>query len=253
MRDFTTRIYRKLLIELIRSGYTFQTFQEYLIKPAKRVVILRHDVHTRKKNSLLFAHIEHALHLPSSYYFRIIPKSFDPVILSLIRNLNHEIGYQYEDHSLARGDQKQAIILFENHLSELRKHFPVKTICMHSGQLSKYDNRELWKHYKYNNYGIIGDPYFDIDFDSVLYITDTGRRWRNKTIGFKEQANSPLNLKFRSTRDLIRKVPHFPDKVMIAIHPERWTDTFLPWLFDLIFQNIKNIFYQFYLCLNPRK
>lgn len=253
MRDFTTHIYRKLLIELIRSGYSFQTFQEYLVKPAKRVVILRHDVRTRKKNSLLFAHIEHALDVPSSYYFRILPKSFDPVILSLIKNLNHEIGYQYDDLSFAKGDQKQAIILFENHLGELRKHYPVKTICMHSGPLSKYDNRDIWKYYKYTNYGIIGEPYFDIDFNSVLYLTDTGRRWSNKTIGVRDKVNSPFNLKIRSTRDLVRKVPHFPDKVMIAIHPERWTDAFLPWLFELVFQNAKNIFYQLYLSVNHRK
>ena len=54
---------------------------------------------------------------------------------------------------------------------------PVKTICMHGSPLSKWDNRDLWKRYNYRDYGIIAEPYFDVDFDEVFYITDTGRRW----------------------------------------------------------------------------
>jgi hypothetical protein len=51
----------------------------------------------------------------------------------------------------------------------------------------------LWKYYDYKDFGLIGEPYFDVDFDKVLYLTDTGRRWdgeavsvRDKVIGTKE-------------------------------------------------------------------
>ena len=54
---------------------------------------------------------------------------------------------------------------------------PVKTICMHGSPLSKWDNRDLWKRYNYRDFGIIAEPYFDLDFDEVFYITDTGRSW----------------------------------------------------------------------------
>ncbi len=69
-----------------------------------------------------------------------------------------------------------AIEDFELNLERFRKIYPVKTICMHGSPLSKYDNKEIWEKYDYRDYGIIAEPYFDIDFDEVFYITDTGRK-----------------------------------------------------------------------------
>ena len=69
-----------------------------------------------------------------------------------------------------RGHVKQALGDFEIHLKELRKLAKVSTICMHGSPFSKYDNREMWKSETYKNYGIIGEPYFDIDFNKVLYL-----------------------------------------------------------------------------------
>ena len=66
---------------------------------------------------------------------------------------------------------------FRINLEKFREIYPVKTICMHGSPLSKYDNRLLWEKYDYRDFGIIGEPYFDIDFSEVLYLTDTGRRW----------------------------------------------------------------------------
>jgi len=67
--------------------------------------------------------------------------------------------------------------IFEKNLSELRKLYPVKTICMHGSPLSKYDNKLLWKYYDYKKLGILAEPYFDIDFNQLFYLTDTGRCW----------------------------------------------------------------------------
>ena len=35
----------------------------------------------------------------------------------------------------------------------------------------------LQAYYSYQDFGIIGEPYFDIDFNKVFYLTDTGRCW----------------------------------------------------------------------------
>lgn len=43
--------------------------------------------------------------------------------------------------------------------------------------MSRLSNLELWKRYDYKELGIIGEPYLDVDFDEVFYLTDTGRRW----------------------------------------------------------------------------
>ena len=45
--DFTIKIYRELLETIRRNGYHFQTFSKFLIDPADKVVILRHDVDAR--------------------------------------------------------------------------------------------------------------------------------------------------------------------------------------------------------------
>ena len=63
----------------------------------------------------------------------------------------------------------------------------VKTICMHGSPLSKWDNRDLWKKYDYRDFGIIAEPYFDVDFDEVFYLTDTGRRWDGDKVSVRDK------------------------------------------------------------------
>ena len=63
----------------------------------------------------------------------------------------------------------------------------VKTICMHGSPLSKWDNRDLWKKYDYRDFGIIAEPYFDLDFDEVFYLTDTGRSWNNSKASVRDK------------------------------------------------------------------
>ncbi len=240
MRDFTTKKYRELLIALLKQGYTFQSFHDYLVQPAAKSVIIRHDVDTRKKNSLHFAYIEQAFDVKTTYYFRILPKSFDPVIVDLISNLGHEIGYHYEDLTLAKGDMERAIAMFQKHLDELRKHYPITTICMHGSPLSRYDNRDIWQHYDYRQFGIIGEPYFDIDYSQLLYLTDTGRTWNNQTISVRDKVKSPFEFTFTTTQDIIDHLPQLPNHLMLNFHPQRWDDDYLPWLRELVLQNLKN-------------
>lgn len=241
MRDFTTETYRHLLVELIHQGYSFQTFHDFLLFPKAKVVIIRHDIDSRKKNALHFALIERAFDLKTSYYFRILPKSYDPVIMNLVANMGHEVGYHYEDLTLAKGDVPDAIKLFEDHLEQFRKHYPVKTICMHGSPLSKFDNRDLWKHINYRDYGIIGEPYFDVNYNKVLYLTDTGRRWDNNQVSVRDKVTSSFDFHFVSTQDIIKHISELPDQIMLNFHPQRWNDNVMPWLTELVFQNLKNL------------
>lgn len=70
------------------------------------------------------------------------------------------------------------------------------SICMHGSPMSPYDSRDLWKQYNYKDFGIIGKPYFDIDFSKVLYLTDTGRRWDGEKVSVrdKEMDNGQLTI-----------------------------------------------------------
>ena len=69
----------------------------------------------------------------------------------------------------------------------MRAIVPVKTICMHGSPLSRVSNLDLWKRYDYRELGIIGEPYLDIDFDDVFYLTDTGRRWDGGSVSVRDK------------------------------------------------------------------
>lgn len=251
--DFTLRIYRKLLTTLQHSGYHFVTFEQYcesLLEERKEepFVILRHDVDLKAKNSLRTAQIEHELGIKASYYFRVVPQSNQPEIIRAITALGHEIGYHYEDMAIAQGDAEQAFAHFKKQLAYFRQFYPVRTICMHGAPTSKWDGRKLWKHYDYRQEGIVGEPYFDVDFSQVFYLTDTGRCWdgykvsvRDKIPQYQDQWTAK-GWVYSTTQQLIRAIQkkQLPTRIMITTHPQRWTDNLLAWLKELVMQSVKN-------------
>lgn len=242
MRDFTLSIYTKLLESLKKSGYSAQTFQEFLQKPLPKAVILRHDVDKMPKNSLTFARVESEMGLQASYYFRIVPESFQPEIIKEIAALGHEIGYHYVDMDICRGDIDQAHSSFAKNLARLRELAPVNTICMHGSPLSKHDNRDLWTKHDYRQHGIIGEPYFDLDYSQVFYITDTGRKWNNAEASIRDKVSSPFSYQIKNTAQFIHLIEkgELPDQMMINTHPQRWNDNLLLWMRELVWQGAKN-------------
>ncbi len=293
MADFSIKTYTLLLKTLTEQDFSFCKFSEFLNKTPENAIVLRHDVDKLPLNSLEFARIESDAGIKGSYYFRAYPESWNEPVIKKIAEMGHEIGYHYEDLSFAytklkvkslgfkgRGDELErklaeiGIKSFGINLEKFRKIFPVTTICMHGSPMSRWDNRLLWKYYDYHDYGVIGDPYFDIDFNKVLYLTDTGRRWdgelvsrRDKMTGDGRQASgvgtehipessgqgeaepAPSNQqpatfpKFHSTFDIIRAAEQkkLPYKIMITFHPQRWSDKSIPWVKELIWQNVKNV------------
>lgn len=257
--DFTLLTYRKLLEALKERGYVFITFEQYCQVSAerlpKRFVILRHDVDLRAKNSLATAQIEHELELQASYYFRVVPESNQPEVIREIAALGHEIGYHYEDMAIMHGDTEKALAHFQEQLAYFRLYYPVSTICMHGAPTSKYDGRELWKHYDYREYGVIGEPYFDVDFSKVFYLTDTGRRWdgykvsvRDKIPQYQDQWTE-RGWVYRRSSQIIEAAEQsqLPACIMITTHPQRWTNNPLLWIKEVVVQTIKNTIKRLFL------
>jgi len=241
--DFTLKKYVKLISALNAKGYDFLTFKEFLEAPTNKCVMLRHDVDLLPLNSLNFAKIQHSLGLKGTYYFRAVPESWDENIIKEIAALGHEIGYHYECLTTSKGDMAAGIIDFEKNLEALRKLAPVSTICMHGSPMSKYDSKDLWRSYNYKDYEVIGEPYFDVNFNEVFYATDTGRRWDGDKVSVRDRVESSYDLSFHTTQDLIEHVnlKGLPNKVMFTFHPQRWNDNLFMWTKELILQNIKNI------------
>ena len=265
--DFTLGKFACLLDALSNRGYAFQTFENFLFQPSAKTVILRHDVDRSPGNSLKTSILENARGIRGSYYFRLAGNSFDAAIIKEIAALGHEVGYHYEDVSRCSGEkfwsaffkrsrphsrEKEKLIVdsaiksFSKNLDSLRKIVPVISICMHGSPLSKWDSRLLWKYYDYHDYGIIGEPYFDLDFSNILYITDTGRKWNGEKSSVRDKVfqekYQPLKRMLKSTDNIISAIHsnELPMQMMITVHPQRWSDNFFDWTSDYITQTLKN-------------
>jgi len=247
--DFTIKKYKELLQALVNQNYTFQTFEEFLISPNKKTIILRHDVDLLPENSIRFAKIQSELGIKGSYYFRSVPESWDENIILEIANLGHEVGYHYETMDTAKGNIDLAMEQFKKNLSKLRKLVDVKTICMHGSPMSKFDNKDIWKKYDYKELGIIGEPYFDIDFNQVFYLTDTGRRWNGENVSVRDKVVTIFQNTYQYTDEIIRALKNdkLPNQIMFTFHPQRWHNNRLLWLKELLMQNSKNVVKKYFL------
>ena len=163
-----------------------------------------------------------------------------------------------------------AIESFRENLAKLREIAPIDTICMHGSPMSYVDTRVLWKYFDYSNFGISAEPYFDFSLEEMLYLTDTGRRWDGSSFSIRDKAvgrdpwyysgwkrkptsgsamsmtgkgiNLQKKFRFRKTDDILAagRAHILPDKMMMTLHPQRWSDRFGEWVKELLEQNAKN-------------
>lgn len=256
--DFTLNTYRNLLLALLENDFRFQTFSEYLTLPQNKSIILRHDIDLLPENALKIAEIESKLNIKSSFYFQVSAKIFKRDVIKQIVSLGHEIGYHYKDvESVVRKfwfdpNNKQdlekiidySFDSFKNNLTIMRTDTDVKTICMHGSPRFRLDNRIIWSKYNYKTLGLLGDPYFDIDWSKCAYLTDSARRWNGNKYIIRDKVESKFNFNFHSTSDIINGINDLPSNVMITTHPQRWSNNPVLWLKEYLFQNTKNIIKQ---------
>lgn len=231
--DFTLRKYRNLVQAFVESGYQITTVGQYLeTQPSGKVLVLRHDVDEQPKNALRMAEAEKELGVLATYYFRRVPKSDHPDVIRKIAAMGHEIGYHYEDLTLSEGDLSAAITSFSGNLEYFRQYYPVKTVCMHGSSSSKYDNREIWKQVRLEDYGLIGEPYLSFDFNQIYYLTDTGYAWDGGKYAVRDKVDSAFSLSFHRTDEVIEAVRsgRFPEQSLILAHT-LWTDSLPLWIF----------------------
>ena len=151
--------------------------------------------------------------------------------------------------AMDKGDKEKAMDHFKKQLAYFRQFYLVKTICMHGSPTSRFDGRDLWKKYDYHDYGIIGEPYFDVDFSNCFYLTDTGRRWDGFVVSVRDKIPkyqdvwSSKGWTYHGTDDIIEAVEknEFPKQLMMTTHPQRWTDGIILWSVELAMQSAKNV------------
>ena len=64
----------------------------------------------------------------------------------------------------------------------------------------------------------------------------------------REKGTEAGDLKLRKTWDIIEAAEKglLPDKIMLNIHPQSWTDRPLPWIRELVGQNVKNVIKRYF-------
>lgn len=181
--------------------------------------------------------------IKATYYFRVVDNINRTVIMQQISDMGHEIGYHYEDMTLLKGDIDGAYSSFICNLEEMREKFRVKSICMHGSPLSKWDSKDIWKKYSYKKLDLLFEPYFDIDFDKIYYLTDAGRSWNNEKVSMRDKVSTKFNYDIKSTNDIIKLIEFrkIPIALMISTHPHNWSDSSIGWFKIKIWQGLKNI------------
>lgn len=244
MRDFTLSKYDEIIKTVASTSYCVQNVRDYLISPSDKCLILRHDVDRDVRRSIEMAKLENKYDLSSTYYFRHVKDVFDPAAIRAIADMGHEIGFHYEVMDKAKGDTERAIEIFKEELEDLRRYSNIETVCMHGNPFASWSNRDLWEKYDFDDYNIIGEPYLSIDYNKVLYLTDTGRTWGDLNIRVKDVVNSDhLSIpEISSSDDVINLIQSERiSQICMLVHPNRWCDSFAGWAKELLFQNVKNV------------
>ncbi|MCX9010317.1 MAG: hypothetical protein OIN66_04255 [Candidatus Methanoperedens sp.] len=273
--DFTYFKYIKFCQALIDSGLKILTLKDYLSmnELPEKFAIIRHDIDDESDlaYAMKMAEAEYELGFKTTYYFRSNEKVFNVDYIKRISGFGHEIGYHYEVLGEADGDFEEAIKLFESNLDKFRKICEIKTIAQHGGPLKNglnvisfsnvleiimqtlrgqrifdnWESKELWKRYDFKTYGIIGEPYLSLNFDEIMYLSDTNRSWVDTRYRIKDKIQSRRAIgvyNIKCTEDIIQELKSGRlRKVHILIHPSNWKDNFSDWTKWLLLQQIRTI------------
>lgn len=242
MRDFSLEAYKCLLTAISCGGGPVFGVADWLRNKPASGIMLRHDVDRKPFNALRIAELEREFDIVSTYYFRITKSSFNKEIIERISSLGHEIGYHYEDLSIAKGDYDQSFELFQKHLAKLRELVPVATISMHGRPLSRYDNRNLWNKFGFRELGILGEAYLSINYEDTYYFTDTGRSWNPDAANLRDKVKFGLTEQINTTDELGNFIQENKDKkIAIVSHPERWARNMFDYYSSLSFDLSVNV------------
>jgi hypothetical protein len=251
MRDFSLQAYGALLAEVGKTGREVLPLREFFerrpLPPA--FLVLRHDVDRRPERALRMAEVERAHGVRSTYYFRHTARVFRREVILAISAMGHEIGYHYEVLDKAQGEPRRAAEIFTRELAELRALVEVKTAAMHGNPLSRWDNRDFWKHCTLSRFGLIGEAYVSVIDPEIAYVTDTGRGWNRSSFNMRDRlaaGSGRLMPSFSGTGELIRGLKDAAyGKIYLQVHPNRWSSGLLEWVGqwgeDLLLNGVKKL------------
>jgi cytochrome b involved in lipid metabolism len=225
--QFTTDEYEVFCRIISGASYQTYTFKQYLEgKPGGDFILLRHDVDYDIEDAIKIAAIESKYNIKSTYYIRVNRKT-KIGHLQKLNGFGCEIGLHYDCLAKANGNYNKAIILFKNQLDYLLKVCEIKTVSAHGSSLSNFKNNDLFKTFKFEEFGLLGDASLSIDFSKIPYYNDTGRSWDITKNKIKDiPPLFPENYRNISTLDDLKKLidKKYYDSIYISSHPELWSE-----------------------------
>ena len=184
---FTFRHYDEALALARDSGYSFSTLGDSdQSQGRERLILLRHDLdYPEIRKALSCAEIENRLGMKATYFVRVHSDEYNPFGfktyhgLRQILDMGHEIGLHYEhlDFCNITGEDPAEVIAKDKQLLELILDIKVKGIAGH-GSWTGIVNWGFWKGRHYSDFGFEYDAYEEKFMNSMLYIDESLRRWK---------------------------------------------------------------------------
>ncbi len=235
MKDFTLAAYETLIDCLVENVGPLHSVIDWHLNSPSRGVLVRHDVDRKPWNALAMAELEAKKGFSTTYYFRVVGSAWNKEVIQEIATLGHEIGYHYEDLTLAYGDLNLAHRLFSEHLQMFREICSVRTVTMHGSPLSKHNNIDMWKIGERSDYDVVVDAFLDVNYSGMPYFTDTGRCWGKEAVNLRDMpATALLPPPIAATEELVNFVrTKRPAQLALSAHPERWATRWEDWAVQL--------------------
>lgn len=199
---FSLELYGETLEKAIRIGYSFPTVSELKAgtRTLEKFLLLRHDIDTSPRYALQMARLEHSLGVRSSCYVLMHSPFYNPAApqhwddLRELIQLGFEVGLHYEtDFFEQRGlDPLEGVL---GDVAALEKILQTK---IHSVSQHRPASGTFLK--RLNEFYV--DAYNEDLMHNVCYISDSGFKWRGKTL-----------MELLGTEDRIHAL----------IHPLTWT------------------------------
>lgn len=186
---FTFQHYEESLRLAKEKGYSFSRLCDFDDnKESKLLILLRHDLDRDSlgmQKTLSMAEIENRLGIKATYFVRVHSDEYNPFgfkvyyALRQILNMGHEIGLHYEhlDFCDITKEDPATIIMKEKRLLELTFDIKIKGIAGHR-DWTDIQNWDFWKDHNFRDFDFEYDAYEDKFMNSMLYIDNSLRHWK---------------------------------------------------------------------------
>src|SRR5690606_20248727 len=101
--------------------------------------------------------------------------------------------------------------------------------------LKPWDNRKIWERCTPQDFDLVSEVYRDIDYNRVIYLSDTGRTWNPHHYNLRDTTGVSHPYRAETTDELITLIRQTDiTQLCLLTHPERWQDAPLAWAFQTL-------------------